>query len=296
MKRSLFVNQDTGLFFLLTQWNWQPSILIGTIVVIALYLYAVGPLRVKYRLGPALPAARVFAFLLGVYLIFIALFSALDTIGDTYLFVGHMIQHMLISLAAPPLLLVGLPAWLLQPLLRNRFTLHLGNALTQPIVAAGLFNVNLWIWHAPPLYHLTLINEPLHIFSHLLYIATGMLFWWPLLSPLKEGWPPLPLGGKLAYIFFSDMPMVLLGAGLTFMPPLYSFYLHAPRLWGITPAVDQQLGGLLMWIVGSIFLVVMVSMFFLRWMLQQERADRDQVTWETDGADEPAPASEQVQG
>jgi putative membrane protein len=290
------VNENTGLFFVLTQWNWQPSILIGTIVLIALYLYAIGPLRVKYHLGPALPTAQVFAFLLGVYLIFLALFSALDKIGDTYLFTGHMIQHMLISLAAPPLLLVGLPSWLLQPLLRNRLTLHVGNVLTHPVVAAVLFNANLWIWHAPPLYNLTLLNEPLHIVSHLCYIATGILFWWPLLSPLKDGWPPLPLGGKLAYIFFSDMPMVLLGAGLTFMPPLYSFYIHAPRLWGITPAVDQQLGGLLMWIVGSIFLIVMVSIFFLRWMLQQERADRNQTQWEADEEDEPTNAREPVQG
>jgi cytochrome c oxidase assembly factor CtaG len=258
----------------LTQWNWQPSLILGTIAVIALYLYAIGPLRVKYRFGPAVPLGRVCAFLLGVNIIFFALFSPLDAIGDTYLFSGHMVQHILLALAAPPLMLMGLPAWLFQPLLRNRVIFAIGKGLTLPLVASLIFNANLWLWHAPPIYNATLVNEQLHILSHLLYIATGMLFWWPILSPLHEGWPPLSLGGKLAYLFFSDMPMVLLGAGLTFTPPLYAHYQHVARIFGLSAAADQQLGGLLMWIVGSIFLIVVVSIIFLRWMYEQEEKQR----------------------
>lgn len=244
--------------------------LIGTIAIVVAYLCAIGPLRVKYQLGPAVPFACACAFLLGVDIIFFALFSPLDVIGDTYLFSGHMLQHILLSLAAPPLMLIGLPEWLIQPLLRNRVIYTAGRGLTMPVVASLLFNANMWFWHAPPIYDITLVNNQVHILSHLLYIATGLLFWWPILSPLREGWPPLSLGGKLAYLFFSDMPMVLLGAGLTFTPPLYTRYEYAPRIFGLSPAVDQQLGGLLMWIVGSIFLIVVVSVIFLRWMYQQE--------------------------
>lgn len=258
----------------LTQWNWQPPLIVGTIGIIGLYLYATGPLRVKYQLGPAVPLMRALSFLLGINIIFFTLFSPLDTIGDRYLFAVHMLQHLLLSLAAPPLLILGIPPWLVKPFLRNPLILTVGKGLTHPVVTASLFTANLWLWHAPLLFDATLVNQPLHEFCHLLYIGTGMLFWWPIFSPLQEGWQPLSLGGQLAYLFFSDMPMVLLGAGLTFTPPIYTRYQYAPRLFGLSPAVDQQLGGLLMWIVGSIFLIVLVSILFLRWMLQQEQRER----------------------
>lgn len=204
----------------LTQWNWQPSLVLGVITIVGLYLYATGPMRVKYHLGPAVPFTRALSFLIGANVIFVTLFSPLDAIGDRYLFAAHMLQHLLLSLFAPPLLIIGLPSWLVRPFLRKRSVLMLGKGLTHPVVTASLFTINLWLWHAPPLFDATLVNLPLHEFCHLLYIGTGLLFWWPIFSPMDEGWPPLSLGGKLAYLFFSDMPMVLLGAGLTFTPPL----------------------------------------------------------------------------
>jgi cytochrome c oxidase assembly factor CtaG len=129
----------------------------------------------------------------------------------------------------------------------------------------------------------------LHIFANLLYIVTGLLFWWPLLNPLQDEKPTLSLGGKLAYLFFSDMPMMLLGAGLTFTPPLYSFPMSNMQM-SVT-AMDQQLGGLLMWVVGSIFFIVLASIFFLRWMLRQEKTQQekelaqDEDAWEQDDDD-----------
>jgi putative membrane protein len=86
----------------------------------------------------------------------------------------------------------------------------------------------------------------------------------------------LSLGGKLAYLFFSDMPMMLLGAGMTFSAPLYSFSMTNPPMQMVVTAEDQQVGGLLMWIVGSIYFIVLASIFFLRWMLQQEKAQQAQ--------------------
>jgi putative membrane protein len=236
--------QDTvGLSYWLTLWNWDVSLIVGFVLVIGGYLYTTGPLRRTRHLGPPVPFSRGLAFLLGADICFLALCSPLDALADTYLFSAHMLQHMLLSFAGAPLMVLGIPGWLLRPLLRYRPVLAIWKILTHPVITSLLFSTNLWLWHAP------------------------------LLGPAQGGWPPLSLGGKLAYLFFNDMPMVLLGAGLTFMPPLYEPYLHIPRLWGITPALDQQLGGLLTWIVGSIFFIVLASLFFLRWMLQQENAD-----------------------
>ncbi len=271
------INTTPGdLHFWLTEWDWQPSIIGGTILIIVLYLYAVGPLRKKYHLGDEISPGKAIAFLLGVNLIFLSLFSALDELGDSYLFSAHMLQHLILIMVGPPLMLIGTPGWLIEPLLRNRIVLRLGKALTHPVVAFTLLNVDVWLWHAPSLYDATLFNQNLHILEHLSYILFGLLFWWPLFSPVKEGLPRLSIGGQILYLFFGSMPMMLLGAGLTFTPPLYAPYLYAPRVWGLSPATDQQLGGLLMWVPVSLYMIVIMSILFIRWMQKQERETHEE--------------------
>lgn len=118
----------------------------------------------------------------------------------------------------------------------------------------------------------------IHDITNLLYVLTGLLFWLPLFHLLPEEiHQPLSIGKKLMYLFFSDQPMMLLGAGLTFSSPLYAFTMTNPPMWMMVPAVDQQLGGLLMWVIGGVFLLGCVSsVLFLQWMFQQEQAQREE--------------------
>ncbi|HZR39115.1 MAG TPA: cytochrome c oxidase assembly protein [Ktedonobacteraceae bacterium] len=280
---------DVGLNFWLTQWNWQPTIVFGTIIAIALYIYAIGPLREKYFPGEQVKMSQATAFLLGIMFIFLSLFSPLDKLGDDYLFSAHMVQHLFLTIVGPPLIVAGLPAWLVQPLLCNRVIFAIGRFLTRPLVAFLLYNANFWIWHAPSLYDATLYNDTLHIFEHLTYIALGVIYWWPVFSPLKEGWPRLSIGGQVLYIFLGGMPTVALGAGLTFTSPLYAPYIYAPRVWGISPSVDQQLGGLIMWVPANIAYIVVASVLFLRWMLAQDakqRAEEARIYADEDAVDD----------
>ena len=265
------INAPIGLNFLLTEWNWQPSIIGGTLLILALYIYAVGPFRERFFPAEEFSMGKAIAFLIGVNLIFLSLFSALDELGDRYLFSAHMLQHLILTMAGPPLILIGFPGWLIQPLLRNRVMLKIGKLLVHPAVAFTLFNADLWLWHAPLFYDATLFNESLHILEHLTFIIFGLIFWWPMFSPVKEGLPRLSAGGQILYLFFGSMPMVLLGAGLTFAPPLYAPYINAPRVWGLSPATDQQLGGLLMWVPVSLYTIAIMSVLFMRWMQRQER-------------------------
>lgn len=265
---------DVGLNFWLTQWNWEPSIILGTVAIIAFYLYAVGPLRVKYCLGEPVKTSQAVAFLLGVNSIFLVLFSPLDRLSDDYLFSAHMLQHLVLTMVGPPLMIVGTPDWLIKPLLRNRIILRVAKFLTYPFVAFTLFNIDLWLWHAPPLYDATLVNETLHIQEHMTFIVFSLIYWWPVFSPLKEGLPRLSIGGQILYIFLGGMPTVALGAGLTFAPPLYTPYIYAPRVWGISAAMDQQLGGLIMWVPANIAYIIVASVLFIRWMQAQETKQR----------------------
>src|SRR6266487_2646666 len=265
---------DIGLDFWLTQWNWEPSILIGTALITGFYLYAITALRKEYFPAEHIKRAQITAFLLGVFLMFLALVSPLDELGDSYLFSAHMVQHLFLTIIGPPLLLLGTPGWLLKPLLSKRSIFLIARILTYPAVAFFLYNTDFWLWHAPPLYNATLENEGIHILEHITFIVFGVINWWPIFSPLEEGLPRLSIGGQILYLFLSGMPTVALGAGLTFLPPLYAPYLSAPRIWGISPALDQQLGGLIMWIPGNLFYIIIVSILFIRWMQMQDAQQR----------------------
>lgn len=260
---------DIGLDFWLTQWNLEPSILIGTALITGLYLYAIGPLRKRQFHNEQIMTGQTFAFLSGVLIMFLALVSPLDELGDSYLFSAHMVQHLCLTILGPPLLLLGTPEWMVKPVLQNKVIFKVANVLTYPVVAFVLYNADFWLWHAPPLYNATLENQTIHILEHLTFIVFGLLYWWPIFSPSKD-LPRLTFGGQIFYLFVSGMPSVLLGAGLTFSPPLYAPYIAAPRIWGISAATDQQLGGLIMWVPVSIFYIVIMSVLFIRWMLQQE--------------------------
>jgi cytochrome c oxidase assembly factor CtaG len=228
-------------------------------------------------------------FWLGIGLTALALFTPMDLLGMNYLFTVHMTQHLILSLAAPPLILFGMPPSVYQRLFATRWGKRSMRVLTQPVVASALFNGNIWIWHAPFLMYIMMAQPGLHLLSSLLYLVTGLFFWWPLLTPFPEEGRALSLGGKLAYLFFSDMPMMVLGAGLTFSPALYSMPMGAQASMQV-PVSDQQLGGLLMWVVGGIFLYVIVgSGLFLQWMLAQDRLEEDM---KVDEEEEPTPTEQ----
>ena len=276
---------NIGLNFWLTQWNWDPSIVIGTALIVGLYLYAIGPLRKRHGFEPA-SRGQIVAFMLGVGLMFLALVSPLDELGDSYLFSAHMVQHLFLTIVGPPLLLIGTPEWFIRPIIRNRALFAILRFLTLPAVAFVIFNADFFLWHAPALYNATLENQNVHILEHLTFIIFGLLFWWPIFSPSK-GLPRLSIGGQVLYLFLSGMPVVLLGAGLTFAPPLYAPYIAAPRVWGISAATDQQLGGLIMWVPGNFIFIIIMSILFLRWMQNKEReqAVREREIWEQEDAE-----------
>ncbi len=255
-------------------WNLEPSLIIGFAALLGLYFYAAGPLRRRFGWAAHVDARQTFAFVAGVAVLILGLMSPLDILGDEYLFSAHMVQHTLIALVAPPLLLLGTPGWMIEPLLANAVVRRVARWLAHPVVAFGLFNADLWLWHAPGLYDATLENELVHIFEHLTFIGFGVIFWLPILSPT----PLIPRISRMfgvLYLFLACQPMVALGALLTFATaPIYQPYVFAPRIWGINPLADQQLGGLIMWLPTNIPYLIGLSVLFFRWVGDQDRTER----------------------
>jgi putative membrane protein len=214
-------------------------------------------------------AAQQVSFMAGLVAMFLALNGPLHDISDYYLFTGHMVQHLALTIVTPPLLLLGTPGWMLRPALANPAVGAVARAITPPRAAFAIFNLILAAWHLPPLYNAAMFFHEVHIVQHLMFLAGAVIMWWPMLSPLPE-LPRLSYPGQMLYSFLMTLPMTVISVFIVYADHvLYPAYASAPRLWGLSPLEDQRLGGLIMWIPGGLFFYLITSVIFLRWTTSQ---------------------------
>lgn len=252
-----------------------PSVVAGLIGLEVAYLLCVTTYRDRIATARPVPISKRIAFSSGVFVMFLALATPLDPLGDTYLFTAHMVQHLLLTLIAAPLLLLGTPDWLARIVLDGTRLTGFVRWARHPLLAYFGFNIVFALAHVPAFYELTLANEPLHALEHLVFIGTAMLMWMPVLSPVPEISPPYPPLGQVMYLFLQTVPASLLGALLAATSSAYySTYLLAPRIVGLSPLEDQQLGGLLMWVGGGLFFLLATGVVFFAWASREEAANR----------------------
>ena len=173
-----------------------------------MYLLGIGPLREKHNLAESADPRQVATFTLGVIVIFVSLLSPLHVLSDHYLFSAHMVQHLLLTLVAPPLLIIGTPDWLIRPLLRPNFMFRLARLLTRPVLAFVAFSVIFSLWHIPSLYNLSVTNYLVHIAEHLIFMATAVLMWWPITSVMPE-LPRLSYPLQMMYLFLLSIAQIM---------------------------------------------------------------------------------------
>ena len=253
--------------FATSGWNWEPSILLGLILIAASYALVTGPFRRRKSLGASVSAIRQGAFYLGTLLAFLALLSPLDELSDEYLFSAHMLQHILITFVAPSLWLLGIPDWLVERLPSKGLAGRIFNGIARPLPAFLLFNSAMWLWHIPFAYNMALEHEWLHIVEHLIFVATGLIAWWPVIGwKGKSEWGLSSLG-KGIYTFLMMFPCTALAALITLSSrQLYTFYGDSPLKFGLTPIFDQQVGGLLMWLPPDLIFMLASLIFLNHWL------------------------------
>lgn len=256
---------------ILRAWDPDLSVLIGCAALLAAYWRA--------HRGDL---SRAGWFVAGVAVLLLALISPLDALGDEYLFSAHMLQHLLLELAVPPLLLLGITPRFARAVIDRRPLGRIERVLGNPLIAWTLAIATLALWHLPRLFDAALSNEYVHIAEHLCFMTTATIFWWPILAPLPQcRISPLWAQG---YLLGGAMANSLLGIWLTFAPAgLYAPYLrpadslHVAALlrgaWGMTPALDQEVGGLLMWVGGGFVFLAAMVVLLLQWfgMTETER-------------------------
>jgi putative membrane protein len=263
---------------------WAPEPLVVAALAASGSLYALGSARLWRRAGRGrgIRAAEAARWWTGWAILCMALASPLDDYGAR-LFSAHMIQHELLMVCAAPLVVAGRPleawAWALAPAWRRAIA-----AIRLPGVSRawrGITSVNgawcahalaLWAWHVPLLFTAALADEGIHALQHACFLGTALAFWWSALPRARER----PAGGALASVFTTMLHTGALGALLTFAPSAWYATDAGARAFGLTALEDQQLGGLVMWLPGSLAYLVAGLVLVGSWL---RSSPADAATW-----------------
>ncbi len=250
----------------LRSWSIPPAATFALLLAALVYLR--GWINLRRAGFTDLPPWRVMMFLGGLFSLWIALASPLDTFSG-FVLTAHMLQHMLLMMVAPPLILLGAP---LIPIVRGlpRFAARefagpflnwppanrIGSALTNPVCALLLMGVVTFAWHTPKLYELALGSSSWHEVEHACFFLSSIIFWWPVVQP----WPSRaqwPRWAMVPYLFIADLQNTVLSAILVFSDRvLYPSYALTPRLFGLSAQQDQAASGAVMWVLGGFAYVV----------------------------------------
>jgi len=253
----------------------DPSVVAGCLGLAWVYWLCTTRYRNRFRGSAPVSTWRQVAFYGGILTMLLALATPLDTLADEYLFTAHMVQHLMLTLGVAPLLLAGTPGWLLRDLLSAVHLTGFVHWARHPLVAFFGFNLVFSLAHLPFFYDLTLVSEPLHALEHVIFIATAMLMWMPVLSPIPDIAAPYPPLGQVLYLFLQTIPASIVGALLAVAGSAsYVTYVLAPRITPLSPMEDQQLGGLLMWVGGGLYFLIATGVVFFAWASREEAADR----------------------
>lgn len=278
-------------------WGWTPHPEVWVIVLVALAVGGYVARVLAPAAGEVIERRRKFSYLAAVGLLWLASDWPVHDISEEYLYSVHMVQHLLITLVVPPLLLLATPEWIARRVVDP--TRPLARRLLRPVVVGVTFNVVVAITHIPWVVNTSARNGVFHYAAHLVLFVTAIAMWMPVCGPFAElRLQPLP---KMFYLFaMSVLPTVPAGF-LTFaQTTIYDAYDTPLRLWGVTVANDQQMAGLIMKIVGGVYLWTIIAAVFFRWSARQRAADLARAVAAPDSGEgdgeipQPVPASAEV--
>ena len=266
-----------------TAWNWNP--LPTLLLLVFAYLYLNGLSNWE---RPSHPISRwqKASFFTGLFLIFISLQSPLDNLSE-HMLSFHQLQHFLLRMMAPLLVLLGapltpvlrgLPPWVLQRIVRPTVRHSLARAayekLTNPVITVALFMGVLYLWQFPGAFNLSLRNEFVHALMHITMASSGFIFYWAVIDP-KPHRSRVHYGVRVLYLGLIVLPNTVLGAVITFSRGIiYTGYQDVYQPFGISLLTDQQLGGLLLWVPGDMMSILVAGIVMIMWYEREEAAGK----------------------
>jgi putative membrane protein len=249
-------------------WTFDPTELLPVLLVAAVYARRVTTLA---RKGHPVPWWKPVCFVGGLAVATLAVVSPVDWLGENRSFAAHMIQHLLLGDVAPLLCVAGLSGAILRPVLALPLIGGL-RVLAHPFLAFPVWAANLGLWHLPGPYQLALENDTVHAVEHACFFIGGALLWAAILEPLPgPAW--FGSGAKAFYVLGVRAYETLLAFLFVWSHTVfYPYYSHVPRLWGMSPIEDQNLGGIAMLAEGSIVTITAFLWLLWRWLSDGELA------------------------
>jgi putative membrane protein len=247
---------------------WQVPLWTSGWIVLSMVLYVRGFARLHRQMPTRFPRWRLASYLAGIAALAIVLISPLEALGEQLL-IAHMMQHLILLMIAPPLLLLGAPQI---PLIRgipptlakrtigviakSQTCRRLFDLMTHPVSAFLLFSIAMLGWHLPGPFEFALRSDYWHAAEHGCFIVAGLLFWYPIMRP----WPAVERWSRLTlvpYLVLADIENSMLAAFMVFSGRLlYPSYADTLRIGGISAATDQIAAGSIMWVPGSIVFLI----------------------------------------
>lgn len=243
-------------------------------LVIAYYALVRRYGRVMVPHGRPVSVRHQACFLSGILVFWVASGSPLHDLGERYLYSAHMLQHLLQAFVAPPLVLLGIPTWMGEVLLKPDWWRATVRFIAKPLLAAVVFNVALVVTHWPAMVDLMVVSETWHFFMHFMLVVAAFAMWLPILSPAPHLVPVISPLLRMLYLFAQTIVPTIPSSFLTFGDqPLYRVYETFPRLWSLSALNDMQLAGLIMKVGGGFLLWGIITVMFFRWAAAQEREE-----------------------
>ena len=266
---------------LLTRWNYDPDVWLLSLLAVLVYRRGVNSRpRPSHPVGPW----RQASFYAGVAVVFLALESPLDTLAD-YSFLVHQVQHVLLRMVGPALILLGAPLTpllrglprpvlkgVVAPLVSDPWMRALYNFLTRPSVALVLFLGTLYLWQVPGPHNASVRSDLVHYAMHTSMLVGALLFWWVVIDPRPHR-SPLGFGRRVLFIALATPPNTLLGAVIAFSRRmLYDAYDYGAirPFWSLSPLYDQQAGALVLWIAGDMMMALALVVVMAVWFRREE--------------------------
>ncbi len=296
---------DPALRAVLLSWDLRVEVILVLALAGTFYFWGWCSLRAlgrgtpeSARRGRLATRGRLAAYLGGLVILGLTLMSPIDVLSGQFFFM-HMVQHLLLVMIVPPLLwlasplpfvLWGLPVTARRQVgkwLRPRSTFRRRiRTLTPPGIVWMLYVAALLGWHDPDAYQAALQDELIHDLEHLTFFFTAVLFWWHVIYAAPHIHKRLPRGGRIAYVLAAVPPTMAAGAVIALSgQPIYTYYTGVPRLWGLTVMQDQMLGGVIMWIPGSMMYVIAALVLIAHWLhVEEQKPPLPESEWATDEA------------
>lgn len=286
---------DYFLFYFGGRVVWNPEWLVFTILLTTLYFVVIGPLRSRFPDAEPVPISKQIRFVLGMVLFYFAIGGPVNLIGH-FLFGVHMVQQTALYMMMPPLLIIGMPDWLLRAIIQKLRLSKLILAISKPLIGLFTFNVLFSFYHFPLIFDTVKTDFILHNLMMVVLLIAAFAMWWPVLTPLPE-FNRLSELRKMGYMFLNGVLLTPACALIIFAKaPLFDTYISGPVLLctpfyaipledtprqlytSLSVLNDQQLGGVIMKLIQETVYSSVIAYNFFRWFRKERGSEPDGIS------------------